>query len=140
MDKYDYRILLQEIYNRSRPSSLKLGSLFVDRIEKLLEDDRPNIDSVFGVGPYPEFELDLAIFVSHVDDWKKGFCSDAYLDDTYEVLTEMGFAEQSDAIWGFPYGDILQGKKLMTRDEIIAKLSAVGFEYDAKFEFFMQVV
>jgi hypothetical protein len=138
MDKYDCLILLEKSY--SLGYDYPLFKNLKPKLKKAIEDLTPNINSVFGVGSYPEFELDLAIFVSHVDDWKKGFCSNAYLDDTYEVLTEMGFAESSDGIWGFPYSDILQGKKLMTREEIIAKLSSVGFQYDEKFATFMMDV
>ena len=140
MDKYDYRILLQKMYYQGC-NYHGYSRSFINHVSRILEEDKPNIKSVFGVGPYPEFELDLAIFVSTADYWKEtGYCDDAYQDDTYKVLSEMGFAEQSDGIWGFPYSDIVNGKKLMSREEIIAKLTAVGFEYDEKFEQFMQDV
>ena len=74
MDRYDYRILLQKILEEETQGAM-LSSDTIYEITKVLNEDKPNISSVFGVGISEEREGALCVFVSDADTWKnEGRC------------------------------------------------------------------
>ena len=126
MDKYDYRILLEEISLLTSNSSIK------KKIHQAILKDKPYINSVFGIGEYVEFEEELCIFISDKTIWQEeGHCGCTYTDDAWKILKEMGCSEVSDCIYVPKIKDVIS---------LTEKLIAIGFEHDTDFEFFMMNV
>ena len=99
------------------------------------------IDSVFGVGIFPSDDFEdgqpkPCVFVSDKTTWEvRHCCSDSYKDDTREVLSDAGLAEECEGIWSEITPPDL---KFKTRDELIALMFEKGFVYSHSFEEFMQ--
>ena len=132
MDKYDFKILLEQAYKEGLTKE-GITPEALDNLRNAIERDKPNIDSVFGVGYPEEFEGELIIFLSDANTWKnEGHCADQYYDDAADILDEIGFCHEMD-------GHFSRNPDLepMTKEEIITKLSSIGFEYDSNFEEFM---
>lgn len=138
MDKYDYKIILQKAYDEGNTQE-GLTLEMLEEIRRILVDerDKPNISSVFGVGRPEDMEGELCVFVSDAHIWKtNGHCADMYEDDASDILHDIGFAEEMDGHFSQSM-EYLEKYRAMTKEEIIEKLSAIGFEYDEKFEEFM---
>lgn len=138
MDKYDLKVLLEQAYKEGLTKQ-GLSNATLDGIRNALETDKdkPNISSVFGCGCLEDMEGELCIFVSDKRTWEnEGCCADSYFDDTFSILYEIGFAEECDGIFS-QSAEYLEKYRAMTRDEIVPKLLAIGFEYNELFEKFM---
>jgi len=135
MDKNDYKILLEKVYKEGLTvEGLSLKTL--EEIKDILNIDSLNINSVFGV--YMGLDMwdkeEIHITVSEAKTWEEeGYCSDYTDDDSHEVLEDMGFGRLEDGIYG-PSPDL---KKHPTKDEIIEKLTSLGFKYSEDFENFI---
>jgi len=138
MDKYDYIVILEKAYKEGLTKN-GLSNDTLDAMRNALESnvDKPKLDSVFGVGCPEDMEGELCIFVSDRRTWEdEGCCADQYYDKAFDILYEIGFAEETDGIFSQSM-DYLEKYRPMTRDEIIVKLKAIGFEYNENFEKFM---
>ena len=140
MNKYDYRILLEKAYGEGvTQQGLTIETLA--KIREVLETDKPNLLSVFGVGESEEYGDGLCVFLSLKSVWKEeGCCSDWYddADDSYKLLKLINIHESQDGVFQFPYVVATDSNEaLMTREEIIKTLISYGLEYDPKFEEFM---
>jgi len=136
MDKYDYKIMMARVVEAVARHGCVPDDLMKE-LEEMYEADKGNIDSVFGVSTMPNYEDSpdtLYVFVSDRETWEDNhYCSDYYADDTSKIFTEMGLSESQEAVW-MQWG---QGNKL-TKEELIRKISCLGFIYDEKFEIFMK--
>ncbi len=104
------------------------------------------INSVFGFGTVETYDgesRELCLYVSDAKVWKEERCCSDYTNQAeLEVLGNLGFGEEMDAVFkllkqkynGLTMVDVEQ----LTREEIQDKLTDAGFVYDAKFEEFMK--
>jgi len=135
MDKNDYKILLEKVYKEGlTKEGLSLKTL--EEIKDILNIDSLNINSVFGVymgiNMYDKEEIRIA--VSDIETWEgEGYCSDCSNDDSFEVLKDMRFSPECDGI----YAPFFDSTKHPTKDEIIEKLTSLGFKYSEDFENFI---
>ena len=139
MSEYDSMILLERVYVEGITKE-GLSPETLEKIRVVLEEDKPNIDSVFGVAFGPDIweKETMYIYVSDTVTWKKdGYCSDSYYDDSYDVLQRLGFGEEMDAVFA-PGCDMVKNNEVPTKEEIIEKLISLGFKYDEDFENYMK--
>ena len=139
MKDFDAIILLERVYVEGLTKE-GLSQETLDKIRVILEENKPNIDSVFGIAYQEDYDGEEVMFV-YVSDkltWKKdGHCCDHVMDDSRNVLFDMGFAEDMESIYT-PNCDLVKADAVPSREELKAKLINLGFEYDEAFENFMK--
>lgn len=103
------------------------------------------IDSVFGFGEVESYDGEskqLCVYVSSNKEWKEGYCSDYTDQAELEVLGNLGFGEEMDAVFTLlekkSNGLTMVDVEKLTKEQIQEKLTEAGFVYDEKFEEFMK--
>ena len=122
----DYKLLLQRAYDEGiTKEGLTVDT--IDEIKTLLEEDKPEIDSVFGVA-FGEDSMQretLYVYVSDSHTWLvDGHCSDCATDDTWNVLRDMGFSEEMESVFT-PSTKMIKKFGVPNREELIEKLKAL---------------
>lgn len=135
----EYRLLLEKAYGEGITKE-GLSTDTLDEISAVLEENKPELDSVFGVA----MGLDcwdketLYVYVSDAVTWlKDGYCSDSAMDDSWNLLRDLGFAETMESVFE-PSTDMIKKSGMPNREELIEKLKSLGLIYDEKFEIFMK--
>ena len=139
MNYYDLVLLMEKVYIEGITNQ-GLSPETLDEIRVELDNSKPKIDSVFGVqlGTDYEDEEILYIYVSDTLTWKKdGHCSDRHDDNSFDVLTNLGFAQEMEGVYSSSI-DMIRAGSVPSKEDIISKLISLGFEYDEKFEIFMK--
>ncbi len=133
MDKYDFKILLEQVYDDTLAGT-KISDELLQRMHKAFKEDIKDIDSLFGVSLLPDYEGEpdiLYVFISDRKTWEEEQRqADFYKDDTASILIEMGLIETEDGIF-------CQAKERFNKTELIGKLSLIGLTYDHLFETFI---
>ncbi len=87
---------------------------------------------IYGCDPDSEINGLGVFFITNEDYWKENKrCSDTLNRGSYNLITELGFAELEGGVWE-------DTKEERTVEEAKKELEEVGFVYDKEFEDFMK--